>query len=146
MRGQANHSLLPFLLITKSHAKVFRPYPQRSFIKRKILKAHDSKIINRKLWLIEICPFKFWMNDWMTKYHLIFLKMMHFTLIFDRMMVAMMSIFYSLNIKENAMQSHKVLTRRFYFGINFVSNKLILYCAERSDLIRFCPVKVMAKI
>ena len=86
------------------------------------------------------------MNDWMTKYHLIFLKMMHFTLIFDRMMVAMMSIFYSLNIKENAMQSHKLLTRRFYFGINFVSNKLILYCAQRSDLIRSCLVTEMAKL
>ena len=83
------------------------------------------------------------MNDWMTKYHLIFLKMMHFTLIFDRMMVAMMSIFYSLNIKENAMQSHKLLTRRFYSGINFVSNKLILYCAQRSDLIRSSPVTKM---
>ena len=86
------------------------------------------------------------MNEWMTKYHLIFLKMMHFTLIFDRMMVAMMSIFYSLNIKENAMQSHKLLTRRFYFGINFVSNKLILYCAQRCDLIRFCLVTEMAKL
>ena len=70
------------------------------FKNEKLLKAHDSKIIKRKLWLIEICSLKFWMNDWMTKYHLIFLKMMHFTLIFDRMMVAMMSIFYSLNIKE----------------------------------------------
>ena len=70
------------------------------FKNEKLLKAHDSKIIKRKLWLIKICSLKFWMNDWMTKYHLIFLKMMHFTLIFDRMMVAMMSIFYSLNIKE----------------------------------------------
>ena len=76
----------------------------------------------------------------------IFLKMMHFTLIFDRMMVAMMSIFYSLNIKENAMQSHKLLTRRFYFGINFVSNKLILYCAQRCDLIRSSLVTEMTKL
>ena len=113
---------------------------KEGFKNEKSTKVQESRIMKRKLWLIEFCPLKFWMNDWMTKYHLIFLKMMHFTLIFDRMMVAMMSIFYSLNIKENAMQSHKLLTRRFYFGINFVSNKLILYCSQRSDFTKSCPV------